>query len=139
MTTIVYKAGVIAWDSRTTAGDTILTDSAQKRHKAHGKTFWLCGTVGDFVDFMRAYSLCVKPERELDVGGFVWDGTGLRVLGYDDGAIWSSPVTCPRALGSGADFAYGAMDCGLNAIGALRVAAGRDTCTGGKLRQQKVG
>lgn len=138
MTTLVYKDGVIAWDSRVSSGDTVLTDSAQKRYKAHGKTFWLCGTVGDFADLIRAYGLREKPERDLDVGGFVLDSTGLRVLGYGDGEVWSSPVTYPRALGSGSDFAYGAMDCGRSAIEALRVAAGRDTCTGGKLRQQKL-
>lgn len=139
MTTIVYKDGVIAWDSRTTAGDTILCDTSNKCHLVGDLIFWCAGTVGDFGDLFRAYTTTRKASRELVVNAFVLDNGKLFTVGCEeDGSIWRSEVLYPRALGSGTDFALAAMDCGKDAKGALRIAVGRDTNTGGKLHSKRI-
>ena len=139
MTTIVYKDGVIAWDSRTTGGDTILCDSSNKCHIVGTLTFWCAGTVGDFGDFFRAYLGDKRIGREVNVSAFVLDSGKLFVVGCnDDGSLWRSQVLYPRAIGSGTDFALAAMDCGLDAKAALKIAAGRDVNTGGKLHSKKI-
>ena len=138
MTTIVYKDGVIAWDSRVTGGDTILCDSSNKCHIVGPLMFWCAGTVGDFGEFFRAYLGDKKLTREVQVSAFVLDSGKLYVVGTEDLGIWRSEVLYPRAIGSGTDFALAAMDCGLDAKGALKIAAGRDVNTGGKLHSKKI-
>lgn len=112
MTTIVYKDGVIAWDSRTSAGGNIVNDKSNKCHLVNDLTFWCCGTTPDYDDFFRAYLGDKKTSRQLDVSAFVLDSGKLYVVGCDEDALWRSEVVCERAIGSGAEFAIGAMDCG---------------------------
>ena len=44
----------------------------------------------------------------------------------------------PYAIGSGADHAFTAMDCGCSAKEAVQMAVKRDTCTGGRIRSFKL-
>lgn len=138
MTTIVYANNEMAWDSRRTMGGTVLTDTSQKRYEADGRTFWCAGTVGDFVEFTQAYA-SGKVERELEVRAFVLDAGKLGITSVDEaGRIWTCPVTDSVAIGSGADHAITAIDCGCTPAQAVRMAAKRDTSTGGKIRTQKL-
>ena len=45
MTTIAYKSGIIAYDSRFTCGDIIEDDDVDKRIDRDGKTFFLSGNL----------------------------------------------------------------------------------------------
>lgn len=138
MTTIVYKDGVVAWDSRTTAGDTIMSDTSNKCHIVGPYTFWCAGTTGDFGELFRAYSGDKVLSREIDVNAFVLDGGKLYLLGTEDLGIWRSECLHPSAVGSGRPFALAAMDCGKDAKGALKIAVGRDMYSGGKLHSKRV-
>jgi hypothetical protein len=137
MTTIVYANNEMAWDSRTTAGSAIASDDSQKRHVLNGVTFWMAGTVGDYEEFFLAY-FGGRASRKLNVAAFILDKGKLHRAGFDDGEVWLSPVRFPEAIGSGSEHAITAIDCGCTPAQAVRMAAKRDTRTGGKIRTQKL-
>lgn len=140
MTTLALKDGVLAYDSRRTAGDMITCDTVQKLIEYEGIKFIFCGSVCDFEGLRDAY-LGKAPGNALDASGFVVDGKTVWQVGYDKHTgFWKSP-TLPGvayAQGSGAHFALGAMDMGATAAEAVKVAKGRDVYTGGKVRTLKV-
>jgi ATP-dependent protease HslVU (ClpYQ) peptidase subunit len=138
MTTIVYKDGVIAWDSRVSAGGNIVNDQSNKCHLVKDLIFWCAGTTPDYGDFFRAYLGDKKTDRQLDVSAFVLDSGKLYIVGCEAAGLWRSEVVCERAIGSGSEFAIGAMDCGKSAKGALKIAAGRCLYTGGKLHSKRI-
>ena len=138
MTTIVYANNEMAWDSRSSAGSLIVSDDSQKRHVRGGRTYWCAGTVGDYDEFFEAFP-GRQSRRALSVAGFVLEGGKLYRFGTDeDGSIWTTPVRCAEAIGSGAEHAITAIDCGCTPAQAVRMAAKRDTHTGGKIRSQKL-
>lgn len=138
MTTVVFDGSTVAWDSRITAGTEIITDNAQKRYKYAGRTFWFCGTVGDMQEFCESYA-SRETRRDLNVSALVLDLDGLFTTGADsDGRIFRNPVMSAVALGSGGDYALGAISCGKTAKEAVKIASTRDACTGGKIRVQKL-
>lgn len=142
MTTIVYRDGVIAYDSRLTAGGLITTDSHDKHLVVQGHHFFWSGAHADvqaFVDWFFGS----KPDSVPDLSALVMAPSGqvwVTSCNSTDG-LWKAPVPLnrPYAIGSGSPYAWGAMDMGADAIKAVRVAAGRDTGTGGKIRSFKVG
>lgn len=128
----------MAWDSRTSAGSAIVTDDSQKRHVHDGRTYWCAGTVGDYAEFFEGYARG-QARRELNVSAFVLEDGVLVRAGCDaDGSIWTTPVRCAQAIGSGCEHAITAIDCGLTAAQAVKMAAKRDMHTGGKIRSQKL-
>lgn len=138
MTTVVFDGTSVAWDSRVTAGTDIITDNAQKRYKVDGRTFWFCGTVGDFQEFAESYARR-ETSRDLNVSALVLDRDGLFTTSQDsDGRIFRNPVIAAVALGSGGDYALGAISCGKSARDAVKIASTRDACTGGRIRVQKL-
>lgn len=137
MTTIVFDGSTVAWDSRVTAGGDIITDNAQKRYKVDGRTFWCAGTVGDFQEFADSYA-GRETRRELSVAALVLDRDGLYVAGIDGHEIWRTPVIAACALGSGGDYALGAISCGKSAREAVKIATTRDSRSGGRIRVQKL-
>lgn len=136
MTTIAYKDGVIAYDSRTTAGDVITNDHSDKHHEHNGVHFFMCGTLADYDAFFAAFE-GEKRDSALQVSCLALVNGKLFVCGYEsESGVWKSPIdmTQSYAIGSGSQFAWGAMDCGASAAQAVRVAMKRDTCTGGAVR-----
>lgn len=55
MTTIAYKDGVIAYDSRVTRSGTIVSDNAPKCQVVDGVSFFLSGAVCDEKALIAAY------------------------------------------------------------------------------------
>lgn len=141
MTTIVYYKGEIACDSRTTAGGTIKSDSADKRCIAQGHQFFLAGSHSDMPQFVDAF-LNGTNYGELDVHAIVVtpDRKVYLAAADDDGAVWRSLVSPddPTAIGSGSHHAVTAIDCGCTVREAVKMAIKRDSCSGGKIRVYKV-
>jgi len=135
VTTIAYKAGVIAYDSRVRRGDLIVTDSADKCRVEKGVRFFLTGYVSDEDELVAAYF----GEGEISDGNscaaFVVDGDKVLLIGAEDGEMYKQPVhSAGDAIGSGTPFALAAMDMGADAERAVEIAAGRDSATGGHIR-----
>jgi 20S proteasome alpha/beta subunit len=134
MTTIAYKDGVIAYDSRETSDDTIMTDRSNKKFTANGALFFLSGNLSDIHKMVREY-----PGVSND-----YNCSGIMV---ENGAVWEVffsrgfdkiPLVDVTAHGSGADHALTAMDLGLSAKDAVMMAIKRDSRSGGTIRTYKI-
>lgn len=136
MTTIAYKDGVIAYDSRQTRNDRIVSDSCLKCHVVDGVSFFLSGAVCDEKALVAAY-FGTPSLVPIECSGYVVDGGKLMMVGHDDKTgIWKQDLdpSNPDAIGSGATYAIAAMDMGASAEDAVRAAMKRDIYTGGIVR-----
>lgn len=136
MTTIAYKDGVIAYDSRQTRNDRIVSDRALKCQVVDGVSFFLSGAVCDEKALIAAYFGTPSPVP-VECSGYVVDGGRLMMVGHDDKTgIWKQDLdrSNPDAIGSGAPYALAAMDMGACAEDAVRAAMKRDIYTGGTIR-----
>ena len=141
MTTIAYKDGVIAYDSRQTRGGAIVSDDAPKCQVVDGVSFFLAGAVCDEKALIAAY-FGAPSAAPVECSGYAVDGGKLLMVGYDDKTgIWKQELdpANPDAIGSGSAYALAAMDMGASAEGAVRAAMKRDIYTGGKIRTLRIG
>lgn len=136
MTTIAYKDGVIACDSRMTEGDTILYDEYNKHKVVEGVHFFCAGSVEDIPHLIQFY--LGGEERSGRVTAIVVDGGEVFSVKLGDGFTEVIPVDYPYAIGSGQDYAIAAMDMGADAKTAVKQAMKRDPFTGGRVRTFKV-
>lgn len=140
MTTIAYKDGVIAYDSRQTRSGTIVADNAIKRQVVEGVSFFLSGAVCDAPALIAAYFGTPSPVP-VECSGFAVDGGKLLMVGCDDKTgIWRQELdpANPDAIGSGSAYALAAMDMGASAVEAVRAAMKRDIYTGGRIRTYRI-
>lgn len=136
MTTIAYKDGVIAYDSRQTRSDRIVSDNSPKCQVVDGVSFFLSGAVCDERALIAAYFGTPSPVP-VECSGYAVDAGKLMLVGHDDKTgIWKQDLDLsnPDAIGSGAQYALAAMDMGATAEEAVAAAAKRDVYTGGTIR-----
>lgn len=144
MTTIAYKDGIIAYDSRATAGTSIISDDREKRYTIENGDndveFFMCGAPSDFREFFRVYFQGGEIQPHLEATALVWDGVKLFHAGIANKHCYSCPVEMPApwACGSGEEHAITAMDMGATAKEAVKWAMKRDTGTGGRIRTYKL-
>lgn len=144
MTTLAYKAGVLAFDSRVTAGDTVY-GGAVKGRKTNKYLMAVAGDWQDAEAFMdwvedgavwddrKKYGLA---DREVEISAIVVNKKG-QVLLYGSRLYPMIIDALFYAEGSGAPFALGAMSAGATAAQAVKIAAKFDTGTGGTVRELK--
>lgn len=135
MTTIAYKDGIIAYDSRSCRGEFIESDRTNKRHDFKDHIFFLSGSMADFEGLM-AMIVNESTTGCYDAGGLMVDPEGVlwKVGGQDNPWRQRQDLELPTAFGSGTDFAIAAMDFGCTAKEAVKYAMTRDPGTGGKVR-----
>lgn len=142
MTTIVYKDGVVAYDSRCCAGDLIVDDNYDKKIVRNGVTFFMAGALSDDDNFIDVYFGNEEPEDDNTNCAIVVDEHGQAWLAAinDESGFWKRRLggTHVYAIGSGSPFAFTAIDLGCDAAGAVKAAMLRDSKTGGKVRTFKV-
>lgn len=135
MTTIAYKDGIIAYDSRSIRCDFIESDRTNKRHDYKDHIFFLSGVCSDFEKFMEA-TIRETSEQEHECGGLMVDPDGVlwKVGGQE--VLWRErqQLATHTAFGSGLPWAMAAMDFGHTAKQAVKYAMTRDPGTGGKVR-----
>lgn len=140
MTTIAYKDGVIAYDSRQVRGSAIVSDSCSKCQVVDGVSFFLAGAVCDEAALIAAY-FGKASTAPVECSGYVVDAGKLMLVGHDDKTgIWLQDLdpANPDAIGSGAPYALAAMDMGASAVDAVLAAMKRDIYTGGIIKTVKV-
>ncbi|WP_122863859.1 proteasome subunit beta [Pseudomonas viridiflava] len=140
MTTIAYKDGVIAYDSRQTRGGAIVSDDCLKCEIVNGVSFFLSGCVCDEQALIAAY-FGTPSKDPVECSGFVVDNGKLMMVGHDDKTgIWKQPLDPANAdaIGSGSAYALAAMDMGASADEAVRAAMKRDIYTGGTVRTMVI-
>lgn len=143
MTTIAYKDGIVAYDSRAVKGDIIIDDEFDKCEEFNNHYFFYSGDPCDLEMFINAFfdverNMDVIPNCEVivvDDKGNVWNCSV-----NDENILWKFKVKEDKimAIGSGISHALTAMDCGCSAEEAVKMAAKRDVNTGGEIRIFKV-
>lgn len=140
MTTICYnhKDKEIAADGRVTRGSLICTDTKNKIVKRNdGLIFAYAGSSSDIEDCINRYP--DRPSKEVNCYGFMVKDGVAHWVSYSDGVVLTSVLDHNESCGSGQDHALTAMDMGLSAKDALKMAMKRDSSTGGRIRVFKVG
>ncbi len=139
MTTIAYKDGVIAYDSRFTANGTIIYDDGEKMREREGIAFFGAGASSEINELIGAY-FGEEVRGACGASAIVVRDGELTLIGHDEGKLWLSPILLdrPYAIGSGSDHALTAMDMGSSAYEAIQMASKRDVWTGGKIRTYTV-
>lgn len=145
MTTITYKDGILAADSRITSGTFIITDDFTKIHKIvdsmTNKTT-LCGFCGNASDWEKFLDWDEETDDPLILDNF------CAIIIHDDGEITEyesteEDKTLNRldlgklpfyAIGSGREIAIGAMASGKSAIESIEVTKHFDSTTGGVIK-----
>lgn len=141
MTTIVYDTKSLVSDSQSTAGDQIYEEDCQKLFPNVGP-FAILGVAGnyqdalDIIDTIKHYTL-IEQIRGLDYKELGWSCAMLAVT--HDGQPWHYTGNrsfelrpdLPFAIGSGADYALGALAMGASGEEAVKVAARYDPYTNG--------
>jgi len=134
----------IATDGKTMASDTLLSGSFReqfdsvKLFRIDNAVYGISGDWGlsmAYIDWVRAgRPKDDKPDASgqwnalfVKDGKIWWEGEGLRPI--ENGT--------PNAIGSGKDFAMGAMLAGATPSQAVKIAMMLDTSTGGKIRTMK--
>lgn len=140
MTTIAYKDGVIAYDSRTTRGGLIQSDNKDKSITKGDVRMFFCGVFSDGDELMSAY--LGESDKTFDESHaiVVDNGNIYHFCVTKEDGVSKYPIDAGEyfAIGSGTDHAYTAMDLGLSAKEAVKMAAKRDTGTGGRIRVYKI-
>jgi 20S proteasome alpha/beta subunit len=145
VTTVVYKDGVMASDSRIVEGGSIFPGKQQKVFKLpDGTLFGFCGEVSVALE-MLAYMTDDDDEDNCPT----WRGSDTQVIhvesptklwNYEGHAgVWIPCRTPYIAIGSGAPYAYGAMAAGrVSAAEAVKIAMKFDPNSGGPVRVVKL-
>ncbi len=104
-----------------------------KIKRKHGCVFGCVGTpvMDELIKWWKAGHKPGKaPECEWEL--IVWDGKVW--VSYTNDRQFAVPLSLPCAIGSGTDFAMGALYCGASAKKAVEISAQLDTGTGGKIK-----
>ena len=145
MTTIAFRAGLIASDSRGTWGDFICPDKVKKMvvSEKHGCVYAIAGSYPHAVRFIRVLdSLDRLPwnepskmldfaelqgdeEQKFSIVVLQWDG---RLFTFEAG-IYAEIITEFYSIGSGAQAALAAMTMGADAMKAIQIASTVDCGT----------
>lgn len=146
MTTIVYRDGVLVSDSRVSYGSTIIPGRVKKIERlSNGALYGFSGSV-EIGEIMRrrvgkASDEMLPLEDEVDLRGEAFEALIIQpdgsVLCFEN-RTWME-FDCPYiAMGSGKDFAYGALHMGASAKQALKAAMAHDPGTGGRMVSLKA-
>jgi len=140
MTTIAYRDGIIAVDSRSTANGTITNDDTNKIEERDGVLFFCTGHASDQREIVEAYFSDPYNEKAV-ISALVIDDGIVYLAGVDkNDGFWKLDITgIAYSIGSGCDHALTAMDLGCDAKKAVKMAMKRDVNTGGKIRTRKTG
>lgn len=139
MTTVAYKDNVIAFDSLYTANGLITESNGNKKITVNGVTFVFAGAQSDQGEIVKAY-FNEPYSLKADMSALIDDnGTVYRAAICNDDGFWKINISGKiYAIGCGRDHAFTAMDLGLTAAEAVKMAAKRDVYTGGRIRMHRV-
>ena len=137
MTTIAYDGETLAADSRFTNG--YVDDTAKKIFKIGNIYIATAGRYSQALIFIKWCRDRTKEKpKAADLGEFqALEIRNGKPFEYDEHCE-PVPMSIPAAVGSGAQFAMGAMKAGLNSKQAVRIAMKLDHNTGGKIKTVKI-
>lgn len=141
ITTIAYKDGVIAMDSRVT-GDTVIYGHTTKGKATKDYLAAAAGGLQEVQAFLDWVDAGYKQEdkkkfglegREVEIQAIVVDKK-KNIYFFEDRLYPFCVNAAFHALGSGTEIAMGAMAAGASAYSALKIASQYDSATGGPIK-----
>jgi len=136
VTTIAYRDGVIAADSLITQNGTRIGTVAKIVRVPGGGLAGVAGELGGmarFLDWARSGAEGELTFSTCEIDGFLVTAEGQVLVTTDSGGMVK--IKQPfHAVGSGRDFARGALAAGATAVEAVKIAMKFDTQTGGRVR-----
>lgn len=131
MTTIACDGKSMAGDTLVTSGSEIVGYAIKIERTKDGRIFGSAGPGDDCRRFAQWMQGGDKPELSNDFSALILtlDGT----VYYVGATLEPSEFIVPQALGSGGDFAIGAMLAGKSPRDAVAIAIERDTRSGGDI------
>lgn len=141
MTTIATDGVTLAADGRTTAGNEIVTDSAVKLHRLpDGSVLGESGACTASITAIEELASAMVEDRAPKFAKGEY--TLLRLKPNGKAVVYWNELTpvdvpTPYALGSGGEFARGAMAMGASAAEAVRIATKLDSKSGGRVRSMQ--
>ena len=132
MTTIAFKDGIMAYDTLITADDKVFSKK-DKAFRINGYVVGCSGFLHDidkFLEWVRAEMPENKPK--VDVDAIIHDGFKVRIV--SKGCVLSKPIDDFCAVGTGSEYAIGAMAMGATAKQAVEIAKKYDRATGGRIK-----
>lgn len=142
MTTIAYKDGIIAYDSRCCCGNTIIDDDFNKMREEGGVKLFFSGSIGDAELLFNWYLGKSKQTPSDGCRGIIVDKKKVSSIGYSksEEVFYDNrePPNSIITIGTGEDHALTAMDMGATAKEAVKMAMKRDSGTGGRIRTYKI-
>lgn len=135
MTTIVYRDGVMAADTRLVLGSLICPGGIHKIAKTKKGALVGCAGSADNSHAFLAWAdgkRTEDPPKDDDADGLIVEPDG-SILMYDGNGIFPVVNAPFAACGSGARVAVGAMAMGATALEAMRIAMRCDVYTGGDI------
>jgi len=133
MTTIAFDGQSLAADGRVMSGDMIVTNTATKIFKHGTKLIAGSGSPAHIKQFFDWYKYQQNSNyKDIDINVIVCDIlTGIAYFYDSDGFV--GPIDDTLALGSGREYAAGAISQGATARQAVEIASKFDPYTGGKI------
>lgn len=138
MTTIVWRDGILAADTRAYSGSKTVIGLKSKIHRLHDGRLIGCSTskVGvseKLIRLVREHGTDFTFEDEIPVQAMVINGDGSFFY-FNDQDGFSGPIRAEyAAIGSGEDFALGALKMGTSAVKAVEIACELDVWSGGEI------
>lgn len=142
MTTIGYKDGIIAYDSRMTGGGGIITDNFEKKVILGNSIVFYSGSIPDRYRALLLYSNGVtsKQEHEPEGSALIVEGDSVLLFSFKDGYPYTIKIDYGmETIGSGWQFARAAMEMGASAYEAVLIAKRIDPFTGGDVKIFEIG
>ena len=127
----------IAWDGKTLASDSQMTSgfieqfSYKKIRTVKGRHYGVCGRAGDADNFFKGVEI---PDDNTEILEITSSGKCV-FIGKGNSRIKMNGKT---AIGSGCEFAMGAMLHGATAIEAVKIAIKLDPNSGGRVQSVKI-
>lgn len=144
MTTHIYKGNQVISDSRLTYnGSRIVDDNLDKAFSFESLMMFIAGDPAGVKDIIKAMMSEDPIQGNYDIIAFVWDTRVKRlflVSSSEGGQSQRIEIDTDKyySIGSGASYALGALDAGVDAKKAMKIAIGRDPFSGGKIRVTKL-
>lgn len=148
MTTIAYDGNTLCSDSQSTLGMDFIYENDCKKIYTEVGPFIALGIAGNFQDAMDVIEVIQDFNTIEQIRGFDFGpDTKMTMIGITyQGTLWSYKGTestelradQPFAIGSGSDFAIGAIDAGCTAEEAVKIAARRDPFTNDVIQKVEI-
>lgn len=144
MTTIVFRDGIMAADTRAYSGHPTPIGEKQKIYRLDdGSLLGVSTTKPGLSETFRNWindgsdydKVPINPGPDLNLTAILVNTKGEVYYYHDD--VWpSGPIYAKYyAIGSGDQYAYGALSCGASAEAAVAVASQHDPWTGDKIQK----